>query len=205
MHLLGREIKVTARTPAGNTVPLIWIKDWDFNWQGGYGFVEPVRLPKGSVVHVEAEYDNSDDNPHNPSSPPRQVRWGEQTTDEMCLVGVQVTTDTLADLRKVVSLNSARLGGALVGGLDESDLDRLRGGPVNNQQAAERTDELIDLVLANGFDIPPSARDRMKAYDKDSDGRISKDEFDAIPSLIRQVIREAIREKVSAATGGASR
>ena len=64
---------------------------------------------------------------------------------------------------------------------------------------------LIDLVLANGFDIPPSARDRMKAYDKDNDGRISKDEFEAIPSLIRQVIREAIREKVSAATGGAAR
>jgi hypothetical protein len=205
MHLLGREIKVTARTPAGETVPMVWIKDWDFNWQGGYGFVEPVRLPKGSVVNVEAVYDNSADNPHNPSSPPRRVRWGEQTTDEMCLVGVQVTTDTLADLRKVVSLNSARLGGALVGGLDESDLDRLAGGKDDKQADAQRTEELIDLVLENGFDIPPSARERMKGFDKDDDGRISKAEFDAIPSLIRQVIREAIREKVRGVGGGAAR
>jgi hypothetical protein len=214
MHLLGREIKVTARTPAGETVPLVWIKDWDFNWQGSYRFVEPVRLPKGSVVHVDAEYDNSDDNPHNPSSPPQRVQWGEQTTDEMCLVGVQVTTDTLADLRKVVSLRSARLGGAIVGGLDENDLDGVASGKGvtgrkgvagGNGGDVERTEALIDLVLANGFDIPAPSRERLKAYDKDGDGRISKAEFDEIPFLIRQVIREAVREKVKGAVGGPSR
>ena len=70
---------------AALTIPLVWIKDWDFNWQGSYAFVEPVRLPKGSVIKLEATYDNSPDNPHNPSSPPKPVSWGEQTTDEMCL------------------------------------------------------------------------------------------------------------------------
>ena len=205
MHLLGRQIKVTAETPAGETVPLVWIKDWDFNWQGGYGFVEPVRLPKGSIVHVEAEYDNSADNPHNPSSPPRRVRWGEQTTDEMCLVGVQVTTDSLADLKKVVALNSARLGGALVGGLNESDVDGIAGGKTDRDVEQDRADALIDLVVANGFEIPAPAREQLKAYDKDGDGRISKAEFDEIPSLIRTVIREAIRQKVNAAIGGSPR
>ncbi len=205
MHLLGRQIKVTAQTPAGATVPLVWIKDWDFNWQGGYGFVEPVRLPQGSIVKVEAEYDNSADNPHNPSSPPKRVRWGEQTTDEMCLVGVQVTTDSLADLKKVVALNSARLGGALVGGLNESDVDGIAGAKTNANIEYDRAEALIDLVVANGFNIPAAARDGLKAYDKDGDGRISKPEFDGIPSLIRQVIRETIREKVNAAIGGSPR
>ncbi len=205
MHLLGRQIKVTARTPAAETIPLVWIKDWDFNWQGGYAFVEPVRLPKGSVVRVEAEYDNSADNPHNPSSPPRRVRWGEQTTDEMCLVGVQITTDSLADLRTMTALNSARLGGALVGGLEESDLDRVAGASTKDAKDGDRANALIDAVLANGFDIPASVRDQLKAFDKDNDGRISKTEFDAIPMLIQLVIREAIRERVNAAIGGSSR
>jgi hypothetical protein len=203
MHLLGRQIKVTAQTPAGETIPLVWIKDWDFNWQGGYRFVEPVRLPKGSVVRVEAEYDNSADNPHNPSSPPRRVRWGEQTADEMCLVGVQVTTDSLADLRKVAALNSARLGGALVGGLEESDLDRVSGASTQDQNNGDRSNALVDAVLDEGFDIPANVRDQMKTFDTDNDGRISKTEFDTIPMFIQLVIREAIREKVNAAIGAA--
>jgi hypothetical protein len=203
MHLLGRQIKVTAHTPAGETIPLVWIKDWDFNWQGGYRFVEPVRLPKGSVVRVEAEYDNSADNPHNPSSPPRRVRWGEQTADEMCLVGVQVTTDSLSDLRMIVALNSARLGGALVGGLEESDLDRVVGSSTKDQKNGDRASALIDAVLDEGFDIPANVRDQMKIFDKDNDGRISKTEFDAIPMVIQLVIREAIREKVNAVIGAA--
>lgn len=199
MHLLGKQMKVTAKTPAGEVIPLVWVDHWDFNWQGQYAFVEPVRLPKGSVVQLEAEYDNSADNPHNPNSPPQRVRWGEQTTDEMCLLGVQLTADSIADLRSVVMLNSAKLGGALVGGPDAIDLDELTGKtPAGNVDQA-RADALIDLVLANGFDIPAGVRDRLKTYDKDDDGRLSKAEFDAIPSFIQQVIREAIRDKVRTA------
>jgi hypothetical protein len=123
----------------------------------------------------------------------------------MCLVGVQVTTDSFADLRKIVALNSARLGGALVGGLEESDLDRVSGATTKDQTATDRANALIDVVLANGFDIPAGVRDQMKAFDKDEDGRISKAEFDAIPPLIQLVIRETIREKVNAAIGEGSR
>jgi hypothetical protein len=54
MHLLGREMKVTAVRPDGTVQPLIWIKDWDFNWQGSYQYHEPVSLPKGTRLEVEA-------------------------------------------------------------------------------------------------------------------------------------------------------
>jgi peroxiredoxin/mono/diheme cytochrome c family protein len=90
MHLLGREMKVEAYTPDGKTIPLIWVKDWDFKWQDTYHYKTPVRLPRGTRVEVRAYYDNSEKNPNNPSKPPKPVSWGEKTTDEMCLVFLHI-------------------------------------------------------------------------------------------------------------------
>ncbi len=191
MHLLGRQMKATAQKPDGSTVPLVWIKDWDFNWQGGYAFAERVRLPKGSVIHVEAEYDNSADNPHNPNSPPKRVHWGEQTTDEMCLFSVQLTTDSVADLRKVVTMRGARLGAALVGGVEEQDLP----GGVALDRAA-RIEVFVDALLDRGFVIPEPARELLKFFDKDNDGRLSREEYDQIPIDVRNRIRDEIRRRI---------
>ena len=93
MHLLGREMRVTATYPDGTTRPLIYIDDWDFHWQGSYTFREPVPLPGGTRIDVEAVFDNSPRNRRNPSSPPRDVTWGEGTTDEMCIAFVRTTVD----------------------------------------------------------------------------------------------------------------
>ena len=93
MHLLGRDMRVYATLPDGRQLPLVHVPDWDFNWQMGYTFREPVKLPRGSKVTMEARYDNSADNPRNPNSPPKAVRWGEQTTDEMCLAYLNFTVD----------------------------------------------------------------------------------------------------------------
>jgi hypothetical protein len=88
MHLLGREMTVTARLPDGRMEPLLRIDDWDFEWQLLYSFKRPVPLPAGTVVEAECIYDNSAANRRNPSSPPRTVRSGFETTDEMCLASV---------------------------------------------------------------------------------------------------------------------
>jgi hypothetical protein len=93
MHLLGREMKVTAVLPDGKKQPMIWITDWDFNWQGQYQFKTPVALPKGTILHMEAFFDNSSDNPHNPNSPPKLVRHGERTIDEMCECTIPLVVD----------------------------------------------------------------------------------------------------------------
>ena len=93
MHVLGRRMTVTATLPDGTTRPLIDVPDWDFNWQGFYAYKQPVRLPAGSRVDLVAHYDNSPGNPRNPSSPPKLVTWGEQTTDEMCLCYLGFTVD----------------------------------------------------------------------------------------------------------------
>jgi peroxiredoxin len=93
MHLLGREMKLTATLPGGALKPLVWVKDWDFNWQETYVFKEPIQLPKGSRVDLVAYYDNSSGNPNNPNNPPKQVTWGEETTDEMCIAIFGFTVD----------------------------------------------------------------------------------------------------------------
>src|SRR5206468_3140566 len=71
---------------------LIRIDDWDFNWQGQYPFKERMKLPKGTTIHLEATYDNTAENPNNPNEPPADVKWGEQTTDEMCVAFLQYAT-----------------------------------------------------------------------------------------------------------------
>jgi hypothetical protein len=93
MHLLGQEMKVTATLPDGTLVPMVHVKNWDFNWQTGYEFKTPLRLPAGSRVDLEARYDNSTNNPVNPNNLPRFVTWGEQTTDEMCIAFITFTLD----------------------------------------------------------------------------------------------------------------
>jgi mono/diheme cytochrome c family protein len=98
MHYLGREMKVTATLPDGQVKPLIWIKDWDFNWQGLYRYKQPLALPKGTKIEMEAFFDNSADNPMNPNNPPKWVYGGNRTTDEMCQCLIQVLLDRQEDV-----------------------------------------------------------------------------------------------------------
>ncbi|MBX9652787.1 redoxin family protein [bacterium] len=83
MHLIGKELKVTATLPDGTKKELVYIKNWDFNWQENYYYTKPVFLPKDTKLELTAVFDNSADNPANPNMPPKPVAWGEGTTDEM--------------------------------------------------------------------------------------------------------------------------
>jgi mono/diheme cytochrome c family protein/peroxiredoxin len=91
MHLLGRDMLMSVKFPDGHVQDLIKIPDWDFNWQYTYHFEQPLDIPKGSVVYLVAHYDNSDSNPRNPHKPPVLVKWGEATTDEMCIGFIGLT------------------------------------------------------------------------------------------------------------------
>ncbi len=82
-HFLCREMRGFAILPNGRKQWLIWIKDWDFNWQDQFRYATPVRLPAGTKVHMEFFYDNSDRNPKNPNRPPKEVFWGSGVGDEM--------------------------------------------------------------------------------------------------------------------------
>ena len=82
---------------------LVWVKDWDFDWQSQYTYVEPIRLPEGTRLQVDAWYDNSAENALNPNSPPIDVFWGAESADEMDICHFHCTCDSLAEIR---TLNS---------------------------------------------------------------------------------------------------
>ncbi len=86
MHLIGRNIKSFGITPAQDTQKYIRVNDWDFHWQGFYLARQMMKVPGGTHVYASAFYDNTTNNPHNPSNPPQNVTAGEATTDEMMLV-----------------------------------------------------------------------------------------------------------------------
>lgn len=82
-HNLARRMQADATLPDGNVVALIRIDDWDFRWQDIYRYARPVALPRGSTLTMRYSYDNSSANPRNPHHPPARVVWGQNTTDEM--------------------------------------------------------------------------------------------------------------------------
>jgi len=89
-HYLGRTLEGFATLPNGTRRWLIRIPDWDLNWQSVYRYREPVSLPAGAVITMRYQYDNSAANPRNPHSPPRRVRGGNQSADEMAHLWLQV-------------------------------------------------------------------------------------------------------------------
>ena len=89
MHLLGKSCEVYAIDPQGQRTNLLRIADWDFNWQGSYTFTHFQKITAGSKIHALVTYDNTADNPFNPNIPPREMSWGEKTTDEMLIVAMK--------------------------------------------------------------------------------------------------------------------
>lgn len=85
MHYIGKAFTAYLTNPKGDTTRLVHIPDWDFRWQEIYKFRKLVRVPKGSVIHIEGTYDNRASNPANPSNPPQTVwSFGDmQSTNEM--------------------------------------------------------------------------------------------------------------------------
>jgi hypothetical protein len=78
---------------------LLSINDWDFAWQDRYFFKELVPLPKDTRLDVEIHWDNSADNPRNPSSPPVRVTWGEESKDEMGSISLIAVAQKQSDHR----------------------------------------------------------------------------------------------------------
>jgi len=73
MHLLGKSLKAYALKPNGDTIKIISIPKWDFRWQFFYTFKKMLKIPKGSIIRVEAVFDNTSNNPFNPFDPPQLV------------------------------------------------------------------------------------------------------------------------------------
>jgi Tfp pilus assembly protein PilF/mono/diheme cytochrome c family protein len=99
-HYLGHVVEGYATLPDGEREWLIRIPDWDPHWQAVYHYAKPLFLPKGTVVSMRWHYDNSPLNPRNPHQPPQRVVGGNQSTDEMGHLWLQVLPQGPGDRRR---------------------------------------------------------------------------------------------------------
>ena len=88
MHRVGTSYKVWASPTANpsDSIPFLYIPKWSFHWQGFYTFQHIQKFSTGQTLWGKATFDNTVNNPDNPSSPPINVVAGEHTTDEMMVV-----------------------------------------------------------------------------------------------------------------------
>ncbi len=84
MHVRGSSAKYIVKFPDGREEVALWVPNYDFNWQLRYQLEEPILMPAGSTLEAVFTYDNSPNNRHNPD-PAAEVRWGDQTWEEMML------------------------------------------------------------------------------------------------------------------------
>lgn len=96
-HYIGKSMTIDATLPDGATTTLLQIPDWDFKWQDEYRFETPPALPAGTTLAMRYTYDNTAENVRNPHSPPRRVRYGLRSEDEMATLTAQVRLAPGAD------------------------------------------------------------------------------------------------------------
>jgi mono/diheme cytochrome c family protein len=108
-HYVCRTMNVSAILPDGSLMQLLRIDDWDFNWQQEYVYATPPCLPAGTKIEMEFTYDNSAENPRNPTIPPQRVRDGYRPTDEMGLLFLHAVADQRSDHEKLEQGKSAKL------------------------------------------------------------------------------------------------
>ena len=94
MHLRGKDFELRVVTP--DKAPQTVLKgNFNFEWQMGYQYAEPIAMPKGSKLQLITHFDNSTANRFNPD-PAKKVVWGPQNWDEMsnCFIGVLFDKNT---------------------------------------------------------------------------------------------------------------
>jgi hypothetical protein len=91
-HLRGVKWEYTLVHPDGREETILDVPRYDFNWQTYYLFAKPLAVARGSKILSAAWYDNSAKNPHNPD-PSVNVRWGDQTWEEMQYTGIMYSAD----------------------------------------------------------------------------------------------------------------
>ncbi|HEY6334205.1 MAG TPA: thiol-disulfide isomerase [Blastocatellia bacterium] len=92
MHLRGKDFIYRVTFPDGTSKVILSVPHYDFSWQSYYILKEPVAAPKGTRLDCVAHFDNSEQNKYNPD-PKKEVRWGDQTWEEMMIGWTSYTLD----------------------------------------------------------------------------------------------------------------
>jgi peroxiredoxin/mono/diheme cytochrome c family protein len=143
MHLRGKSFRYEIVRPGGERETLLDVPNYDFNWQTSYQLAEPVAFPAGSRMYCVAHYDNSENNLANPD-PAREVRWGDQTWEEMMIgyfdVAVAYDPATAGDEQAAIRARAAEI---------LAQFDKNDDGRIGRDEVPERLHRLFDLLDAD--------------------------------------------------------
>ncbi len=162
-HMLGRKIINYAVKPGVDTIKLIRINEWDFEWQDYYLYKKPIKVPNGYRLYAKHTYDNTVNNPNNPNNPPVLVTAGTGTNDEMLFDGAMYMNylpgDENIDVESIIN-NDPLLATGIV---ETNRINQLANvkvypNPFSNStfiqySVFEKTDILIEIVDVLGKKI----------------------------------------------------
>ena len=100
-HNLGKVLDAFATLPDGTRKWLIRIPNWDPHWQSVYRYRSPLMLPAETLITMRYHYDNSSRNRRNPNFPPKRVQSGNQASDEMAHLWLQVIPKSPGESRRL--------------------------------------------------------------------------------------------------------
>jgi peroxiredoxin len=103
----------------------------------------------------------------------------------MCLCGINLITETRADLIKVMSMKNNALA-ALLGGASLPGALKGMDDPKN-----------VDIP-ADGVTIPEQFKLLLNRFDKNGDGKLTAAEIDAMPDRLKERVKEYIRNNSKA-------
>jgi hypothetical protein len=103
MHMRGKYQTMEAIYPYGRREVLNRI-NWDHRWHTAHEYADHVAplLPKGTVLIVTAQYDNTENNPNNPD-PDQWVFFGRRSADEMGHFHMGITWLEQEDYERLVA------------------------------------------------------------------------------------------------------
>jgi hypothetical protein len=96
MHLRGKAFEYLITAPNGYVETLLKVNHYDFQWQLNYRLAEPKLIKAGTHLTWVGYFDNSPNNPGNPD-PTAEVRYGEQSWEEMMIGFFDVVVDAAID------------------------------------------------------------------------------------------------------------
>ncbi len=106
-HVIAKSMLLYAVKPGIDTIPMIRINDWDFEWQDYYLYKKLLHVPAGYRLFAKHVYDNTTSNLNNPNNPPINVQAGFGTNDEMLFDGIMSLPyqpgDELIDLEAIIN------------------------------------------------------------------------------------------------------
>jgi hypothetical protein len=100
MHVRGKAFEYKMTPPEGSEEVLLRVPEYNFNWQLTYRLEKPLPLKPGTRLDAAGWFDNSPNNPFNPDAK-AEVRWGEQSWEEMMIGFFDVAVPVDADKRKL--------------------------------------------------------------------------------------------------------